>query len=320
MLKKTISINSKKIGHDFETQGWTSIAIEPKNKNIFKNFLAHSHDFFNQPVEQKSGLVNPAGLVVPGYMVYPGGRDGYFNDTTQMYHATMFDQTHAGKDNLKSFTRYGCVWPNDEKFVRAVKNLRDYFYQLSLETLTAVEEFYGIDSGELTELVVDGWSMQRTMKYEAANDESRLGSLTVGEHRDTSLLTLTFAGSQPGLEIKNFEGDWMSVDPEVDEVIVGVGGMLEQITNGNFKNMFHRVKYVPQTIEHPRISTPFFCWPKPEAVLTPHPKVMQRYQQTARYPTQLAIKHLEQNLMVPFSFEEDQEYFKNYKYSYKKAA
>lgn len=323
-MKKVFNIQSldfKKICNDFETQGWTKIAPSEEVKRIYFNFLKHSHEFFDRGSELNSKLVNPDGLVFPGFLTYPGGRDGYFQDTTEMYHVSLFEESKSGPDNIKSFKRYGNAWPTElPQFKSAFIEMRDYFYNLSKEVLSAVEKYYEINSGEITELIEDGWSMQRAMRYHPTHDPSRVGGLTVGEHRDTSLLTLTFGGSQPGLELKNTEGDWVGVCGKSADVIVGVGGMLELITNGNFKNMFHRVKYVEETVEASRVSSPFFCWPKPESVLKPHEKIMRKHNQNIRFPTQLAIRHLEQNLMVPFSYQEDSEIIDQYMLKKKKVA
>lgn len=322
-MKNIVRFNQldfEKVCIDFETKGWTKINPPENIKDVYFNFLKYSHEFFERQDLNKEKLVNPHGLAFPGYLVYPGGKDGYFQDTTQMYHVSLYDREVKSNTGLKSFTRYANVWPEFEEFEKYFKLLRDYFHSLSLTALECVEKYYEINSGDLTSLIENGWSLQRAMMYSPFKDESRVGSLTVGEHRDTSLLTITLGGSQPGLELKNEYGDWESLCGKEAQVVIGVGGMLEQISNGNFKNMFHRVKYVQETQEQARVSSPFFCWPKPEAILEPHPKILSRYNQIPRYQSQLAIRHLEQNLMVPFSYPDEQEAIDKFYQKKKKAA
>jgi isopenicillin N synthase-like dioxygenase len=238
-----------------------------------------------------------------------------------MFHASLFEQEGAGFNQIKSFTRYASIWPKGhEEFKETLSLVRDYFFDLSKQVLSCVEDYYDMPKGDLSEMIEDGWSVQRAMLYHPYKDESRVGSLSVGEHRDTSLLTITFGGSQSGLELKDEYGNWVPVCGKEADVIIGVGGMLEHIVNGNFKNMFHRVKYTQDTLDQARISTPFFCWPKPESVLATHPSVLKKHNQRSRFSTQLALEHLEQNLMVPFSYAEDKNEIENYFKEKKKAS
>ncbi|MEX2366856.1 MAG: hypothetical protein WD601_09630, partial [Pseudohongiellaceae bacterium] len=68
-------MDSEKICTDFEIKGWTKFAPSEAVKALYFDFLNYSQQFFERDQELNNKLVNPHGLVFPGYMTYPGGRD-----------------------------------------------------------------------------------------------------------------------------------------------------------------------------------------------------------------------------------------------------
>lgn len=315
-------LNPKKLVEDFETCGWTRITVDQEFTQKYKNFLQLTEKFFSMTEEKKRALVNPHGIVIPGYLPYPGGKDGYFHDSTQMYHKGLHQRDQEHESGIRSFMRYANQRSELRDFEESIYQLCLFNQNLSLKILELIENYFKIPRGDFTRLVDGGWSIQRAMIYPKIESRERVNSLTVGEHRDTSVFTITLGGSQSGLENKNFQGEWEEIKDDSRSLIIGVGGMLQQLTNGNFKNMFHRVRILDSHLSTSRISTPFFCWPRPEAILEPHPIIMKKFCQNQRYPRQLAIRHLEQNLSVPFSHAEDKQLIDEYMggYDIKRAA
>jgi hypothetical protein len=59
--------------------------------------------------------------------------------------------------------------------------------------------------------------------------------------QDINLITLLPAGSSRGLEVKDVEGNWHEVPLCKESIIVNIGDMLQEMTNGEYKATTHRV-------------------------------------------------------------------------------
>jgi hypothetical protein len=66
-------IKSETIGQDFEIKGWSKITPNEKIKKAYFKLLKTAQTFFEDENLDKSELVNPHGLVIPGFLTYPGG-------------------------------------------------------------------------------------------------------------------------------------------------------------------------------------------------------------------------------------------------------
>lgn len=99
--------------------------------------------------------------------------------------------------------------------------------------------------------------------------------LRAAPHEDINLLTLLPAADGPGLELRLRSGEWISVAHYPGQLIVNIGDMLQEATDGFFPSTTHRV--ATPDADHAsssRMSLPLFLHPRPEVVLS------QRY--TAR--------------------------------------
>lgn len=94
------------------------------------------------------------------------------------------------------------------------------------------------------------------MGYEHDSNLSKQG---VGPHRDSDFLTFIYQATdhRNSLQVQNFKGDWISVDPVPGTLIVNGGQTLEAVTNGVFKAAIHRVN-APEAGSGIRYSIPFF--------------------------------------------------------------
>ena len=81
-------------------------------------------------------------------------------------------------------------------------------------------------------------------------------------HEDINLITLLVAGTKPGLEAQDSEGNWHKISTDPETIIVNVGDMLSRHTNNKLKSTVHRViNPSKELMKKSRYSIPFFMHP-----------------------------------------------------------
>ncbi|GBG29387.1 1-aminocyclopropane-1-carboxylate oxidase 2 [Hondaea fermentalgiana] len=97
-------------------------------------------------------------------------------------------------------------------------------------------------------------------------DSSQLGPedlrLTTPEHADSGILTLLATFGYPGLQVY-IDGEYRSVAPIRDTLVVNLGDLFARLTNYRLKATFHRVL----DIGTERFSSPMFLEPKYSAAI-----------------------------------------------------
>lgn len=95
-------------------------------------------------------------------------------------------------------------------------------------------------------------------------------------HTDSSLITVAPKSSAPGLEVKDLQtGEWFNVEDLLNdgEALLFVGDPLDYASGHRYPALMHRPAVcrgssAASSMEH-RISTPFFLYPRADAVLAP---------------------------------------------------
>lgn len=88
-------------------------------------------------------------------------------------------------------------------------------------------------------------------------------------HEDINLLTILPASDAPGLQVLQKNGEWLNVSSDGNQVIVNIGDMLQEASNGYFPSTSHRVVTPAGTDNRDgRMSLPLFLHPRPEVVLS----------------------------------------------------
>lgn len=87
-------------------------------------------------------------------------------------------------------------------------------------------------------------------------------------HEDINLITLLPVATAPGLQVKDVQGNWHDVQAEPGAIVVNVGDMLSEATNGILPSTTHRVVADKEARSTSRYSMPLFLHPKPDTVLS----------------------------------------------------
>ncbi|MBK53091.1 MAG: 2OG-Fe(II) oxygenase [Candidatus Marinimicrobia bacterium] len=81
-------------------------------------------------------------------------------------------------------------------------------------------------------------------------------------HGDINLITVLVAGTQPGLQVQDVNGNWHDVTCDPGTIAVNTGDMLQMASNGYFPSTIHRVINPSGKIDNQsRLSMPLFLHP-----------------------------------------------------------
>lgn len=88
-------------------------------------------------------------------------------------------------------------------------------------------------------------------------------------HEDINLLTILPASDGPGLELQLPSGQWIEVVNGPRQVVVNIGDMLQEATDGFLRSTTHRVALPDEgQAVRGRMSLPLFLHPRPEVTLS----------------------------------------------------
>jgi isopenicillin N synthase-like dioxygenase len=94
-------------------------------------------------------------------------------------------------------------------------------------------------------------------------------SLRAAAHEDINLITLLVAGTKPGLEAQDSEGNWHKISTDPETIIVNVGDMLKEASGGFYPSTTHRVVNPSSKASNSsRYSMPLFLHPRDDVQLS----------------------------------------------------
>jgi len=109
----------------------------------------------------------------------------------------------------------------------------------------------------------------RIIHYPPFTGEEDNKSVRAAAHEDINLITLLVAGTGPGLEARDKDGTWHKIETDPDTIIINIGDMLEEASNGYYPSTTHRVVNPENYVANDsRYSMPLFLHPRNEVVLS----------------------------------------------------
>ena len=97
--------------------------------------------------------------------------------------------------------------------------------------------------------------------------EENPSAIRAGAHEDINLITLLVAGSESGLQVLSNDGDWVDVATSPEYIVVNIGDMLQECSDGYYPSTTHRV-INPSIQNTSRYSMPFFVHARDEVQLS----------------------------------------------------
>lgn len=111
-------------------------------------------------------------------------------------------------------------------------------------------------------------SLLRILHYPPLAKDTEPGAVRAAAHEDINLITLLVAGSEPGLEAQDKQGNWFPVSCDAGMITLNIGDMLQEASAGYFPSTTHRVVNPPNAANVSRYSIPMFIHPRPQVQLS----------------------------------------------------
>lgn len=197
-------------------------------------------------------------------------------------------------------SKYGPnVWPDAlvPGFGAAMTSLFMGLDGLGQELLVACAEYLQDDIDWYKGAVAEGDTILRVIHYPPVSGDADPNSIRAGAHEDINFITLLVGATEPGLELLQRDGTWLSIQAAHDEIIVDSGDMIQNVTNGRLKSTTHRVvRPAGERRDVPRFSMPCFIHPRGDVDLTPRAACVAQSGGKALYPSITAGAYLAQRL------------------------
>ena len=110
-------------------------------------------------------------------------------------------------------------------------------------------------------------NLLRIIHYPPLLGEENPQAIRAAAHEDINLITLLVAGSEPGLQVMGSDGKWANVSTSPEYIVINVGDMLKECSNGYYPSTTHRV-INPKHNNLSRYSMPFFVHARDEVQLS----------------------------------------------------
>jgi len=199
----------------------------------------------------------------------PEKQDGYF--------APEISETAKGHKQ-KDIKEYYHIYPWGRIPSQLKNDITTYYQQaskLAAQLLDWVEQNSPPEvakkySEPLSQMIKDTPNtLLRVLHYPPLTGEEEVGAMRAAAHEDINLLTILPAANEPGLQVQEQSGNWMDVPADFGHLIVNIGDMLQEASDGFFPSTSHRVTN-PKGDEatKSRISLPLFLHPRDEVILS----------------------------------------------------
>lgn len=265
-LKLVETFNIKVV--DMKAPDWPTIFIKSFKNTGFAIIKNHDIDFGNIDVlykqwaeffkSSKKHLYMSSDDSNSGYIPFrtENAKDNPIKDLKEFYH-TFYPFENLPQGVSKMYT---------DKVGKEMLNLgRHLLFALQPHL---PQELTKIQKLPLHQMIKESRSnLMRILHYPPLAGDVEPGAIRAAAHEDINLITLLPAATQPGLEVMDLQGEWHKVQCDPGTIILNVGDMLTEATNGLFKSTTHRVVN-PEGENVSRFSMPMFVHPRSDCRLS----------------------------------------------------
>ena len=251
----------KDFGTAFHEIGFAGVKNHGIAKSLINEFYELSHSFFLLPREVKekyeiNGLAGQRGYTSFGKEHAKGSNAADLKEFFQIGRDPVSSDIDT-LDNPKNVNVEEL-----ERFLELGKKLYSEFERVGAGLLKAISEHLNLPENYFEQFTVNGNSILRSIYYPPIKEEPK-SAIRAEQHEDINLITLLVGASAGGLQLLDKKGEWQTIEPEDDEIVINVGDMLQRLTNNYLKSTTHRVVNPPRELwGSARLSIPFFLHPK----------------------------------------------------------
>ena len=225
-------------------------------------------EFFNLPLEEKMKIHISKSDIFRGYT--PLGKE-LTNEKSDWHECVDFgldlEPSHpeviAGKQLVGPNQ-----WPeNHHNFRKVLEKHWDLMIILGRAITEGLAISLGLSKNYFAPYMSKSHSYMRISNYPPYknNQEENIGD-GIGAHIDYGFLTILLQNNIGGLEVKNFNNEWIKAPIIPGTFLINIGHMIQRWTNNYYKATIHRVIPPKNKI---RCSLPFFFEPNFDTVVAP---------------------------------------------------
>ena len=237
--------------------GFGLIVNHPILPELIKTVYREWKDFFDSELKHT-------------YLFDPLRQDGYFPLGTENA------KGYSAKDHKEFFHFY--LWGRTPDSISpATKELYDSLVNITSLLLEWIElntppEIRSKFSEPLKDMIKDSkTNLLRIIHYPPFIGSEDSQSLRAAPHEDINLITLLVAGTEPGLEAQDKNGNWHKISTDPGTIIVNIGDMLKEVSGGYYPSTTHRVvNPESESANNSRFSMPLFLHPRDNVQLSEH--------------------------------------------------
>ncbi|MDB2351047.1 isopenicillin N synthase family oxygenase [Candidatus Marinimicrobia bacterium] len=237
--------------------GFGLIVNHPILPELIKTVYREWKDFFESELKHT-------------FLFDPLRQDGYFPLGTENA------KGYSAKDHKEFFHFY--LWGRTPDSISpATKELYDSLVNITSLLLEWIElntppEIRSKFSEPLKDMIKDSkTNLLRIIHYPPFIGSEDSQSLRAAPHEDINLITLLVAGTEPGLEAQDKNGNWHKISTDPGTIIVNIGDMLKEVSGGYYPSTTHRVvNPESESANNSRFSMPLFLHPRDNVQLSAH--------------------------------------------------
>lgn len=260
MLITPVDFTSPTAAKDFaeslHNTGFGVLTNHPLSQQLLNTVYAEWYQFFQSDAKHN-------------YAFDPQKYDGYFSPSVS--------ETAKGntKRDLKEFYH---IYPWGRYPAEVSDAARQYYAEgaaLAATLLQWVEQYTPADvkakySMPLSQMITGSeQTLLRVLHYPPLRGDEEPGAVRAAAHGDINLLTILPAATAAGLQVVGKEGEWFDVPCDFGMLIVNIGDMLQEASEGYYPSTVHRVlNPTGEEAKKSRVSLPLFLHPRPDVVLS----------------------------------------------------
>lgn len=202
----------------------------------------------------------------------------YQHDTKTQAGYFPFKSEHAKDSKVGDLKEFFHIYPGNQlppsisskstELFNALLKLGDTLLDwLDLQTPEKIKRQFSM---RLSQMAKDSkQNLFRIIHYPPLSGSEEPGAVRAAAHEDINLITLLPASTAMGLQVKDADGKWYDVPGAWGDIVINVGDMLQEASQGYYKSTTHRViNPTGDESKKPRYSMPLFVHPRPDVRLS----------------------------------------------------
>jgi len=252
-IKYTDHDAEKQFEHSIKHSGFSVINDHPIESDLIDEVYEDWKNYFSSEEKTK-------------YLFDEDKQDGYFPYLTENA------KGYTAKD-LKEFYHIYQWGRIPEVIGPATMQLNHQLTEFATTLLSWIDDsapksISSLFSIPLNDMIVNSQlNLFRIIHYPPMTENEDASSIRAAAHEDINLLTVLVAGSEPGLQVLDENGEWFDVTTDKNTIVINSGDMLKMASENYYPSTTHRVVNPDPSINVSRYSMPLFLHPRDEVTL-----------------------------------------------------